>query len=133
MQSDNVRALKAKIIGFQVSSLRLSRFLRKAKGEKRARLRMQKRALGDRARLHLIAYGLIRGVPYQNIERPGRFNVPEAQRILDIIKEHDPWNATWRTHNANTLRRYLSGETTLEGSVLQPLRPLQQPPQAVGS
>lgn len=47
--------------------------------------------LGRYNRNHLIAYGLLRGVPYEKIERCAEQNVPNASTVFEIMKTHGSW------------------------------------------
>lgn len=49
---------------------------------------MTKRQLGTVCRHHLIAYGLLRNIPYERIERCAENNKPNAEQVLAIIQLH---------------------------------------------
>lgn len=86
-------ALKAKVCGFEHTSRGLRKRIIKNKGARRGTLRLRKRHLGEYTREHLIAYGLLRSMPYKQIEgKCAPNNLPNSQRVLDIILAHVPWN-----------------------------------------
>lgn len=62
-------SLKAKIKGLAAEGRRThSEFIANSKGDKRTAYWNLKRSIGVEARYHLIAYGLLRGLPYSLIE-----------------------------------------------------------------
>lgn len=83
-----LQALRAKIRGFHVSGSAISSRICKSKGDKRARLWIAKRALGAECRYHLIAYALLRGIPYHKVERCAQNNRPNPEKVLRLIQEH---------------------------------------------
>jgi hypothetical protein len=91
-------ALKAKVCGFEHTSRVLRKRITKNVGVRRGALRLRKRHLGEYTREHLIAYGLLRNIPYKQIEgKCAPNNLPNVQRVLDIILAHVQWNekAKW--------------------------------------
>lgn len=89
MYTIGLQALRAKIRGFHVAGSTFSSRIGKAKREKKERLWNLKRALGNECRSHLIAYGLLRGVPYHEIERCAPNNRPNAREVLSIMLAHN--------------------------------------------
>jgi hypothetical protein len=86
-------ALKAKVCGFEHTSRVLRKRITKHKGVRRGELRLKKRHLGEYTREHLIAYGLLRNVPYDQIEaKCADNNKPSVTAVLEIILSHCAWN-----------------------------------------
>lgn len=94
-----LQALRAKIRGFQSAGESIHHRIGKAKGWKRHKLWSEKRQLGRYNRDHLIAYGLLRGLTYERIERCAEENRPDAARIFAIVQAHGNWEAAkkWAT------------------------------------
>lgn len=91
-----LQVLRAKIRGFQAAGISLHNRIRKAKGSKRDKLWNEKRRLGCYSREHLIAYGLLRGVPYWKIERcVKKNNKPDATKVFELMRTHGSWKVTW--------------------------------------
>lgn len=86
-----LQVLRAKIRGLQAAGISLHNRIRKAKGPKRNELWNEKRRLGCYNREHLIAYGLLRGVPYGRIERCAEENRPDAARVFELMRAHGDW------------------------------------------
>jgi hypothetical protein len=89
-----LQVLRAKIRGFQATGTTITSRISKSEKERKHRLWNEKRRLGWHARHHLVAYGLLRGVPYEDIERCAQNNQLDPQKVLDIIKEHG--KGTWK-------------------------------------
>ncbi len=86
-------ALKSKVCGFEQTSRKFRKMIAKSKGDRRWQLRYRKMCLGEYTREHLIAYGLLRGVPYSRIEgKCGDKNEPNVKTIHAIVQAHVPWN-----------------------------------------
>jgi hypothetical protein len=89
-----LQVLRAKIIGFQSVGISIKNQISKSAGLKRDKLWQRKRALGCYNREHLIAYGLLRGVPYEKIENKcAKYNKPNVDKIYVLIKQHGGWKA----------------------------------------
>lgn len=88
-----LQVLRAKIRGFQSAGTTITSRISKSEKERKNRLWNEKRLLGYFARHHLVAYGLLRGVPYDRIERCAQNNQLDPQRLFDIIKAHDGWDS----------------------------------------
>jgi hypothetical protein len=86
-----IQVLRAKVRGLQAAGISIHNRIRKAKGPKRNKLWDDKRALGSFSREHLIAYGLMRGVPYDKIERCAKGNQPSAAVVFELMKAHADW------------------------------------------
>ncbi len=86
-----IQVLRAKVRGLQAAGVSIHNRIRKAKGPKRNKLWDDKRRLGSFSREHLIAYGLIRGVPYDRIERCAKGNHPNAMVVFELMKSHADW------------------------------------------
>ena len=103
-----LQVLRAKIRGFQVASETLGRRAKQSSGDKRHRYHLMQRDLGAKCRLHLIAYGLLRSISYERIEKCDANNPPDAKRIHELMQEH----ADWRQRQALTLPSVTSMLTT---------------------
>lgn len=86
-----IQVLRAKVRGLQAAGVSIHNRIRKAKGPKRNKLWDDKRVLGWTSREHLIAYGLMRGVPYGKIERCAKGNQPNANVVFELMKTHADW------------------------------------------
>jgi hypothetical protein len=86
-----LQVLRAKVRGFQAAGESLHRRIRKSSGPKRNALWNEKRRLGSYNREHLIAYGLLRGIPYERIERCADDNKPNAEKVFELMKAHGDW------------------------------------------
>lgn len=86
-----LQALRAKVRGFQAAGISIHRKIVKSSGLKRNFLWQQKRALGDWNRIHLIAYGLLRDIPYEKIEKCAKVNQPYVQSVFDVMSMHANW------------------------------------------
>jgi hypothetical protein len=91
MKSIGIRILRSKVRGFQAEGISIHKRIRKSFGDKRNELWQQKRELGHHARIHLIAYGLLRGIPYNKIEQPAEGNEICLQAVFDMMKAHAEW------------------------------------------
>jgi hypothetical protein len=60
--------LKAKVKGLAAEAAKTRELIRKSRGKKRHLLWHTKRFIGTDARYHLLAYGLLRGIPYEKME-----------------------------------------------------------------
>lgn len=97
MKEDHMKTellvLKSKLCGLEHSSRKFRKRIVKSKGDRRWSLRFQKNALGAHTREHLIAYGLLRNIPYEKIEaKCAKGNEPNAKRITEIVQTHAQWN-----------------------------------------
>ena len=86
-----LQVLRAKIRGFIAAGSTISSRISKAEKQRKHRLWDAKRNLGTHCRHHLIAYGLLRCVPYHLIERCAPNNRPNPQAVLDIMLAHADW------------------------------------------
>jgi len=89
----SLQVLRAKIRGLQAAGVSIHNRIRKAKGPKRNRLWNEKRCLGGYNREHLIAYGLLRGIPYTRIEKCSENNRPNPQKVFELVQAHGAWRA----------------------------------------
>ena len=87
-----LQVLRAKIRGFQATGTTISSRISKSEKERKNRLWNEKRRLGVHCRAHLVAYGLLRGVPYDQIERCAPNNKLSPQVVLDIMTAHNGWD-----------------------------------------
>ena len=86
-----LQALRAKVRGFYAAGETLRSWIGKAKGPAKAKLWHEKRQLGVYNRYNLIAYGLLRSIPYENIERCANNNRPDPREVLKVVLEHASW------------------------------------------
>lgn len=94
--------LRAKIRGFHITGSKIAKKISKSKGLRKHQLWDLKRSVGDACRCHLVAYGLIRGIPYENIEKCSKQNILSAKHIHQIIHAH-LWN--WEKEQDFTLSK----------------------------
>ena len=89
MRKSNVaiQLLRAKICGLMLAGQRITQKISKSSGKQKDLLWTQKRELGNSCRNYLIAYGLLRGREYKQIERPSIHNKPNAHAIFSIVKK----------------------------------------------
>jgi hypothetical protein len=87
-----LQVLRSKIRGFHAAGTTITARISKAEKERKGRLWNQKRSLGLHCRYHLVAYGLLRGVPYDQIERCAPNNKLNPKVILDIMLAHNGWD-----------------------------------------
>ncbi len=88
--------LKAKIKGLAEESHRVRRLMRDKTGKDRSKLWDLKRWIGKEARYNLLAYALLREIPYSMIEpysnkeylQPHNFNY---SYLLQIVQHHCRW------------------------------------------
>jgi hypothetical protein len=108
-----LQVLRAKIRGFQASGSTISSHITKSEKERKNRLWNEKRALGNHCRAHLVAYGLLRGVPYGQIERPAENNKLNPQVVLDIMTAHNGWDPKrgYIKYDLETVVKLLEGGT----------------------
>lgn len=119
-----LQVLRAKIRGFQSAGTSIHNRIRKAKGPKRNELWNEKRRLGDYNREHLIAYGLLRGVPYGSIEKCAEENKPNAERVFELMKLHGDWKVA-RELTLDKVKETLS--TTTRSAEPSPEQPATSP------
>jgi hypothetical protein len=91
----NLICLKAKIKGLATAGVHSRIFINATVKEARMHHWLVKRQIGDDARSHMLAYGILRGISYLKMEPNCRAdNSPNAQRIFEIVKAHsDFWSA----------------------------------------
>lgn len=87
-----LQVLRAKLRGFQAAGTTISSRISKSEKERKNRLWDEKRRLGVHCRHHLVAYGLLRGVPYDQIERCAPNNQLDPQKVLEIVLAHNGWD-----------------------------------------
>lgn len=114
-----LQVLRAKIRGFQAAGTSIHHRIRKARGQKRNELWHQKRALGRQNRDHLIAYAILRGVPYERIEQCAERNRPDPLVVLDLVRAHGMDSSLTLLSLNNLLLRPSQGS---EGRHQQPLK-----------
>jgi hypothetical protein len=86
-----LQVLRAKLRGFHAAGSTISSRISKSEKERKNRLWDTKRKLGTHCRYHLVAYGLLRGVPYDRIERCAQENKLNPQIVLDVMLAHADW------------------------------------------
>ena len=87
-----LQVLRAKLRGFGDTGASITSRISKSEKERKHSLWNQKRLLGKHCRYHLVAYGLLRGLPYEQIERCAENNRLDPQLVLDIILQHNGWS-----------------------------------------
>jgi len=108
-----LQVLRAKIRGFQCAGSTIASRISKTEKERKNRLWNEKRALGNHCRAHLVAYGLLRGVPYGQIEQPAENNKLNPQVVLDIMTAHNGWDPKrgYIKYDLETVTKLLEGGT----------------------
>ena len=71
----------------QAVSLRLNQAIHRVTGLERHALRLEKRSYGDATRSILLAYAMLRGKAYENIERKCT-RAPSASAIADVVRQY---------------------------------------------
>lgn len=125
-----LRVLQAKIRGFQEAGMTITSRISKAEREKKHQLWCKKRELGNHCRAHLVAYGLLRGVPYDQIERCAANNKLSPQVVLDIMLAHNRWTPKRGLvkYDLQTVEKLLTRPTVPPSS-----QPTSKPPATVAS
>lgn len=122
VEHSKLLALKAKIKGLAEEGRRTRKFIHNSSHQKRYRHWVVKRAIGQEARYHLLAYGLLRGVPYEVIEPNSE---PWGVRYLDysylamIIQRHCHYYDCPMWNPANIERLVRTGTMAVTATVLQ--------------
>jgi len=113
-----LQILRAKIRGFQSTGMTITARIGKAEKERKNRLWNQKRSLGYHCRHHLIAYGLLRGVPYDQVERCAPNNRPDPKLVLDIVVAHNRWTPEKGlvSYDLEKVKQYLTTSTASTAS-----------------
>lgn len=106
-----LQVLRAKLRGFQASGSTIASRITRSHKERKNRLWESKRRLGLHCRYHLVAYGLLREVPYERIERCAPENKLDPQTLLDIMLVHASWQQR-QTLNLENIRKLLSTPTS---------------------
>jgi hypothetical protein len=114
-----LQALRAKVRGFHAAGETLRCWIGKAKGPAKSKLWYEKRQLGVYNRYNLIAYGLLRGIPYENIERCSNNNKPDPREVLKVVLEH----ASWEQRKQFDLAKIEALLTVTSSKPVQPKRP----------
>lgn len=84
-----LRVLKAKIRGLEAEGRSIRAHITRSSGSHKDQLWRLKRELGNYTRAHLIAYGLLRGVPYAKIESNSASMI-DLKVIHDVITDTLP-------------------------------------------
>jgi hypothetical protein len=87
-----LQVLQAKLRGFQAAGSSIAHRISRMEKERKNELWNEKRRLGVHCRYHQVAYGLLRGVPYERIERCAPNNQLDPKRVLDIVLAHFVWD-----------------------------------------
>ena len=96
-----LQVLRAKLRGFQTSGHGIAQRISRSQKERRSRLWDSKRRLGSYCRYHLVAYGLLREVPYSSIERCALTNRLDVAYLTRIMQEHG--GSVWTQEKVATL------------------------------
>lgn len=91
MYSIGLQVLRAKLRGFQAAGTTIASRISKAQKERKTRLWESKRSLGPHCRYHLVAYGLLRGLEYAQIEKCAPNNRLDPRLVLEIMLAHASW------------------------------------------
>ncbi len=121
-----LQVLRAKLRGFHGAGATITHRISKSQRERKSQLWNTKRSLGTVCRHHLIAYGLLRGVCYERIEKCAENNRPNPQLILEIMLVHADWSQK-RDLNLEKVRELLI--TPVSTSPVEPVPVVSQQPQ----
>jgi hypothetical protein len=126
-----LQQLQAKIRGFEAAGTTLTNRASKLKGMRRHQLQLQKRRLARYTRLHLLAYGLLRGLQYAQLEKCSKNNGVDVAWLLKVVEEHNVWSARrgYRPLKQADVQAWLQG-TALGKPFVAPTRPQEKPVQA---
>jgi hypothetical protein len=129
-----LQVLRAKIRGFQSAGSTISSRITKSEKDRKNRLWNEKRALGTFCRAHLVAYGLLRGVPYHQIEKCAQNNQLNPQVVLDIMQAHNGWDPKrgYIKYDLETVKGLLEGKVGRwdKSNPMKPVWVLESPPAA---
>lgn len=108
--------LKAKLRGFEIAKRTFMAHLRKVPKDKRgtlSRLYSAKALLRSQNRHHLVAYGLLRGIPYEQIERCHPQNKPDTKLVFDIMQATSRWlwksqGCCWQHYDFDNVKELLA-------------------------
>ena len=101
-----LQVLRAKVRGFHAAGSTISFRISQSKRDRKHRLWESKRKLGSHARHHMIAYGLLRGISYQQIEKCATNNKPDLKYLLRILQDHG--GKSWTLENLTQLLEHSS-------------------------
>lgn len=110
----SVQVLRAKIRGFAAEGTSIQKQISSSTGLKKQSLWTRKRQLGNEQRYHLLAYGLLRGLRYKQIETNSK-NLPDVNQLLAVIKQHDRYRKV--TQEGRT--RYVEWSVEAVSSLLE--------------
>lgn len=91
MYSIGLQVLRAKLRGFHLTGSAITSRISRSEKQHKHNLWKFKREIGLYCRYHLVAYGLLRGVPYNQIERCAPQNKLNPKNILEIMLTHADW------------------------------------------
>jgi hypothetical protein len=86
-----LQILRAKVRGLQAAGATFALHISKSEKERKNHFWNEKRKLGLHCRYHLVAYGLLRGIPYEQIEKCAPENKLNPKLLFEIIKSHATW------------------------------------------
>jgi hypothetical protein len=124
-----LQVLRVKLRGFQVTGSTITSRIRKSEKERKNRLWNEKRRLGVHCRYHLVAYGLLRGVPYDQIERCAPSNKLDPKRLLDVILAHNGWDNKrgYVAYDLEKVKALLTGGQSTGLTTISPTTPSPAP------
>ncbi len=92
--SKNLYEIREKVKGLAVAGRAKNALVSASRGLNRHAAREAKKGIGDAARIWLLAYAVLRGVPYESLEKTTRTTAWRMKHILDevsgIVLEHRP-------------------------------------------
>lgn len=121
-----LQILRAKLRGFHAAGSSISFRISKSEKERKHRLWDTKRKLGTHCRHHLIAYGLLRGLPYEQIERCANDNKPDPKTVLDIMLAHADWRQA-KELDLEKVKALLATETPVTAAPAATSKPSLKP------
>lgn len=113
MNKKELLTLKAKINGLAAEGSRTRGFINKSVGDKRWENWQTKRKIGFEARLHLIAYSLLRGMTYSYVEpnvslESWQWLIGNIDYLQEIILRHASWNEAREWKDKENIKKLLT-------------------------
>lgn len=124
-----LQVLRAKVRGFHAAGSTISFRISKSEKEQKHRLWESKRKLGSHARHHMIAYGLLRGIAYHQIERCALNNKPDLKYLLRIVQDHG--GKSWTLESLMQLLERSSTASLPQTEDSQQIQSLAQTPPSI--
>jgi len=113
-KKNDFHRLRALVKGYGAEGVTIHKAIWRSKGQKKASLRYRKQVVGNWARSCYLAYGLVRGIPYKNVEKHcGEHNKPYADSIYNVLKSVGE-NSYYKEWNIEKIQAWLNDEKYIE-------------------